>query len=483
MKRITLTSFILCGLMIQNISNAQQSEYYHVGDTINGRSPIYYYQWWSEAWLADTSHRINAQRSYGIRFVESSNYFHGEQLQYYYTDTPIQIIGIATSCRTMPLHAGFVDFNLDPLYPEYLRLYDATVDDFVLLEEVQFQRQTPKRYMNIDIRVPPGFYNDCCYIESPDTIVTVDIREYYFEKPVTVTDSFYVGHTNENSYGYSYDIHRETIDIKGITIEPWALAWDESRITRICDHFCGSTPNHLKKYRNIVWNTQPNSPTYGDTIASLSTWKWKEDPYYMVEFPIVVIDSSWIIPPFQCPPVTNLRIAYQGEGRAVLYWDAHADQNSWQTCFGPQGTPPDSCTLFNNPIQVADIRGLDSCTHYDAYVRGVCYHDSTCYSEWVGPVDIYICDTTGGGGDSLHTVTAMNVLTNIIPNPASMQAIVYSSFEISRISAFDANGRMVLDSPMSGHTATLNLKDWTPGLYIVIVHTPTGKVAKKLIVK
>ena len=42
---------------------------------------------------------------------------------------------------------------------------------------------------------------------------------------------------------------------------------------------------------------------------------------------------------------------------------------------------------------------------------------------------------------------------------------------------------MVLDSPMSGHTATLNLKDWTPGLYIVIVHTPSGKVAKKLIVK
>ena len=207
----------------------------------------------------------------------------------------------------------------------------------------------------------------------------------------------------------------------------------------------------------------------------------------MVEFPIIVVDSCWIIPPYQCPPISNLRIAHQGEGRAVLYWDTHPDQNSWQTCWGPQGTPPDSCTMINNPTQVADIRNLDSCTHYDAYVRGVCYHDSTCYSDWVGPIDIYICDTTSSGGgegegdDTLRTITAMNVLTNIIPNPATMQATVYSSFEISHLSVFDANGRMVYDTPASGHTATLNLKGWTPGVYIVIVHTPAGKVAKKLV--
>ena len=209
----------------------------------------------------------------------------------------------------------------------------------------------------------------------------------------------------------------------------------------------------------------------------------------MVEFPIIVVDSCWIIPPYQCPPISNLRIAHQGEGRAVLYWDTHPDQNSWQTCWGPQGTPPDSCTMINNPTQVADIRNLDSCTHYDAYVRGVCYHDSTCYSDWVGPIDIYICDTTSSGGgegegegdDTLRTITAMNVLTNIIPNPATMQATVYSSFKISHLSVFDANGRMVYDTPASGHTATLDLKSWTPGVYIVIVHTPAGKVAKKLV--
>ena len=481
--------------------SAQPSEYHHVGDTINGRSPIYYYQWWSEAWLADTSHRLTVlceiletlggpMETYQIFHPGG---FHGEMLQFYYTDIPIQIIGIATTCVTKAITSYWLDYDGELLYPEYLRLYDATEDDFHLIKEVQYDRHTPKRYMNLDLRVLSELEiaDRCCYWENPDRIKTMDIREYYFDKPVTVTDSFYLGHTIENNYGWTRDIHLDMFDHQMITIQPGCLVWDEYNVQYpgSCNHYCGSTQNQLKNYRNILWDMVPTSPTYGDTIDSLSIWRWAETPYYMLEFPIVVIDSSYIIPPYECPPVTNLRIADMSEGKAVLYWDTHADHNSWQTCYGPQGTPPDDCTRINNPIQVSSIMGLDSCTHYDAYVRGVCYHDSTCYSDWVGPIDIFICDTTSsggdggdGGGDSLRTVSALNVLTNIVPNPASMQATVYSSFEVSHISAFDANGKMVLDTSTSGHSSTLDIKSWAPGIYIVVIHTPAGRVAKKLVV-
>lgn len=488
MKKTILFLFLL-GIIIPKIIVAQpQSQYYYrTGDTIVGRSPIYFYQWWSEAWLADTSHRLALTRvlwhdgflNYELFGGAHDLIPHGELLQYCYTEIPIQIIGIATSA-VVAGPSGIDDLGGEPEYQEYLRLYEADRDNFTLLEEVPFDRHTEKRYMKVTFRAR-WLGNACCYQETPDTNKYICIREHYFEKPVTVSDSFYVGITTESHF-HDFPAEVTSWPFPNLYVNDLSLYWDSEHIYRSpesppCTSNCESTPYILHKFRHIRWNGT------NDTVDA--SWHWWNSPYFLLEFPIVVIDSSWIIPPYQCPPVTNLRIAHQDEGRAVLYWDSHADHNSFQTCFGLQGTPPDSCTRINNPIQVADIRGLDSCTHYDAYVRGVCYHVSTCYSEWVGPIDIYICDTTssGGGDDTLRTVMAMNVLTNIVPNPATMQVIVYSSFEINHISVFDANGKMVYDNPVSGHTAPIDIKGWTPGLYIVIVHTSAGNAAKKLICK
>ncbi|MCR4932018.1 MAG: hypothetical protein K5918_06235, partial [Bacteroidales bacterium] len=55
--------FLFCvGFLMPKAANAQSPYYYLTGDTIMGRSPIYFYQWWSEQWLADTSHRLSLTR-------------------------------------------------------------------------------------------------------------------------------------------------------------------------------------------------------------------------------------------------------------------------------------------------------------------------------------------------------------------------------------------------------------------------------------
>ncbi len=99
------------------------------------------------------------------------------------------------------------------------------------------------------------------------------------------------------------------------------------------------------------------------------------------------------------------------------------------------------------------------------------------------PVDIYLCDTTsGGGGDPSSITSALSLLTNIIPNPASTFATVYSSFQLTALEAYDLRGNKVLDTKASGTSATIDIADWPSGMYIVIVHTPAGNVAKKLVV-
>lgn len=153
MKRIIF--LILTALAMNGLVKAQSPYYYRTGDTIVGRSPIYFYQWWSDSWLADTNHRLTGAR---VSESEPQNFMYfpcGEILQYCYTETPLNIIGIATSCAPNSSFGG--DYGENPSWQEYVRLYEAYENDFVLLKEVPYSYSTPVRYMDIKYR---GFLTD-----------------------------------------------------------------------------------------------------------------------------------------------------------------------------------------------------------------------------------------------------------------------------------------------------------------------------------
>lgn len=475
MKRIIF--LILTALAMNGFVKAQSPYYYRTGDTIVGRSPIYFYQWWSDSWLADPNHNLYRTGDAEPQItpgVLASFWPHGELLQYCYTETPLNIIGIATTCDI--LHTSHMPGD-NPTLQEYLRLYEASESEFTMLKEVPIDLSVPGRYMDLTIR--GGLENRCCDQPVSETNELITIREFYFDKPVTVYDSFYIGYTTESIFT---NIEYEPLLPGQIWLSMLGqnICWDIDPSPE-CSQPCEFTPFHLRKFRHIVYNWDTLSPNYGDTIDR--EWHWRYNRGFMLQFPIVVIDSSYIIPPYECPPVESPRVADQDNGQAILLWDTHADHNSWQISYGPQGTEPDDGTIVNCPIQVGRIDGLDTCTHYTAYVRAVCNHDSICYSQWSEPVDIYLCDTTsGGGGDPSSVTSALSLLTNIIPNPASTFATVYSSFQLTDLEAYDLRGNKVLDTKASGASATIDIADWPSGMYIVIVHTPAGNVAKKLVV-
>ena len=133
-------------------------------------------------------------------------------------------------------------------------------------------------------------------------------------------------------------------------------------------------------------------------------------------------------------------------------------------------------------MQVGRIEGLDRCTHYTAYVRAVCNRDTVCYSSWSDPVDVYFCDSVGGGGTE-NVETVANMWTYIVPNPASSRVNVYSSFRISRVEVYNLYGRRMADLKADGNSAMFDVSGWPSGVYIVTVHTQAGNVAKKLVVE
>ena len=484
-----------------------QSSYYHkVGDTIFGKDTIYYYQWWSDTWLSDTTHRLEfnymeiAPTEIIFGLYEGGGYVftgdpivgnrcpNGELLQRFYSKNPLNIVGIATS---LTVGGNHVERILgEPTYPQYLRLYEATEDSFYLVKEVPYDFHGPKRYMKTDYRF--GIMDaDCihswtspylgCHAPAPDCTRYIEIREHYFDKPVTVYDSFYMGYTTEGNLSAGMDPNIEWPSVGYInSVDGYSLSWDNSFVPD-SNNPCETIPFFYHKYRNTHWDMDTNSPTYGDTIVGSNVWQWDYYPCFMLDFPILAIDSSYIIPPYECPPVESPRHANNVGGCAVLLWNSHPDHNSWQVSYGPEGTAPENGIIVNCPIQAAQLCGLDSGRHYTAYVRAVCNHDSVCYSNWSEPIDVCVCDT--GTTEPESIVSVLDALTYIIPNPANDIVQILSSFTMNRIEAFNLNGEKMASITANGISSTLNVKGWSAGMYIIIIHTNAGNISKKLIVK
>ena len=206
----------LLAVLLHSPLLAQHYFYYNEGDTIHGRDTIYPYQWWSEEWLADSSNRLHVEPTLFVCYdsehqsivdysLNSSHYFMGRILRYCYTEQPLRIVGIATSLLVQESSAHWgspTDEN--PYMDEYLLLYDAAADSFPLVGQLLYNHTRAVRYMDVDVRTMTPVYCP----PSPNLFnQIVPIREHYFDKPIIVYDSFYVGHTqNSNWFYYNSDI-------------------------------------------------------------------------------------------------------------------------------------------------------------------------------------------------------------------------------------------------------------------------------------
>lgn len=246
--------------------------------------------------------------------------------------------------------------------------------------------------MNVDYRSNDDPNNNCCGI-APDKNKVIKIREYYFDEPITVKDSFYVGHTTYNNL-WAY---------------PGISPYDEWNFESTCWSVFFRNPNEFSNcpqdqmkcdtFPLMQYKFKQDEFQMPRGLKDSSIWYYFNEPYFTIEFPIIEIDSSFYDgpPQYVCPQVQNFRIAQAAEGTVVFFWDTHGDHQRWQMSYGPAGTEPDDGTIVNCPMQVGQIMGLDTCTDYVAYIRAVCNHDSIVYSEWSAPLAFNICDTTGGG--------------------------------------------------------------------------------------
>ena len=84
---------------------------------------------------------------------------------------------------------------------------------------------------------------------------------------------------------------------------------------------------------------------------------------------------------------------------------------------------------------------------------------------------------------AVNSADLVSRYVTVSPNPATDRVQVLSSFGLTHLEAYDADGRRVAEREASGLEDTLDVTAWPRGTYLLRITTPVGTVTKKLLVQ
>ena len=195
MKTRYIAIMLLAMLAGMSVKAQYSDQYYHrIGDIVQWRNPICYYQWW------DAESFFYNRVMFHINISSIDQVFRGIRLCRYYTPDTLKVVGLCVM-------GG--NFSIPTDSTEYLYLYDANGDSFVMKARIpwrQFQldscrylwlRQHDVVYSGNSWGFTIEDLSQCIITDSCCTSCTYQwippMFEYYFDTGVFVADSFYVG--------------------------------------------------------------------------------------------------------------------------------------------------------------------------------------------------------------------------------------------------------------------------------------------------
>ena len=204
---------------------------------------------------------------------------------------------------------------------------------------------------------------------------------------------------------------------------------------------------------------------------------------------IEVVDTSFANAP-ECPAVSGLFARGNYTDTVTVQWDYDSLHPEYQLWYGPEAdfeTRSAMVPLRTNRWVFSDASYAD--TQMVAYVRAVCHeYDTLRYSEWGRPIRFMLHhqepDTTGHGDIGVpEAEDDLSRYVQLMPNPASGSVLISSSYRIDRVEAYDVRGEKVMEQPTEGRKAAFDVSAWPKGAYVVLVRTPAGTAAKRLVVQ
>lgn len=398
-----------------------------------------------------------------------------------YTPEPLQVIGIAAGVYFICVYdfdsdginneCWTIDTTMAGRLPEYYRLYQKDGKLYELMAEVRWDTATPSYQIELKGRDSTS----CVY----------PVYEAYFNNPVLVHDTFFVGGTHWNNTYIGDDPEH---DYTQIPYQPYYLSYEHIHTGYASAYVVDEQLNLINWYGKnygIVKYLLPYD--YHFPMSSLlpyahdtNTIEFRPSLRRFYAF-FAIFDTSYVYMPEvdSCLPPTGFRVESVDTGGAVLTWAADTAVQ-WQLELLADTADADT-VLTPCPINYAVLEGLDTAQWYTARVRTVC--DSGNYSPWSDTVRFYVPgDTAAGQGEEPTSIgTPVDRYTYLMPNPASDKVLVASSFQLRKVELFDAAGHLLKSYAVTGVVTELSLSAYPSGTYFVRITTPSGIATKRLV--
>ncbi|MBQ8703281.1 MAG: T9SS type A sorting domain-containing protein [Bacteroidales bacterium] len=482
MKRAVPLAVLTMLLLFAPPVGAQYGSYYYhrVGDTIEWKPNNGYFSWWEFEYYHENNLKISIDKNY---LGTPTGHDSCRILQYFYTPTPLKIIGVAGSsikyrADTYVPIPNFLSASVTGGEPEYYLIYDADSTDFVLKARVEWNSCDPHRMVHLWTHKGVQFWgsgssmdDSCCNTNTEE--IYLPIFEYYFDEPIYVTDSFYVGTTTRN-------LARASSDIYAMPMVPVTRGYSDCNNDNIAFYINACYPVNLTQ-KGIGSTWRPNTMTAYPT----DQWWWAHssvdhDLCPLLIYPIIQVDTT-LPPPDLCDSLRNVQVT-NTDSTAIVTWDNFPNYSSVYLKYG-YGSP--------NLWQTVDVTGNTSYTitnlvpgqRYGVTMKAVC-EISKKETPWTEPVHFYtVPGTTAIEEGPQNPASPLAAQTFLQPNPAHGNTTVSSFFNLRRIEIVDIHGVMVYSEPVHGHRVTIPLDGLRSGTYIVAIHTHDGTTHKKLIVQ
>ena len=287
---------------------------------------------------------------------------------------------------------------------------------------------------------------------------------FYFEEPIPLSGTVYVGAFASNPEGQIYPIIIHALDQ--------------------CQR-PGTIPI-LQYQLDSLYH-----PTFiGQQIYTL----------YPIIIPITKVPDT---DSFGCPEVEGFGYAGMQAGAPAFVWDTAGEHEMYQVAYGPYNAPTESLRRVETNQGFLELfdNTLSTDVYYQARVRARCHHnclvhDTVMWTAWSDPVYFYtgnhMPDTTHQP-EGIHAPDAhqseSGIQFSIIPNPArngDMQVVeIEKGVPLSgvRLTLHDAAGHEVWSMEVKEHRFALPSQGLAAGVYMATLSSSLGTVTRRVVIE
>ena len=311
-------------------------------------------------------------------------------------------------------------------------------------------------YMNFD-------HPNC--MSPKDTVLPV--YSLYFEHPVAVSDSAYLGVYVSDTLPWGQLIY-------GVNC----------RLIKPCDFYKYDTNSCLTEILFEIYD----SNNWFVTTPHSNRWT-------QCVFPIFTLPDT---DEFSCPVVEDFGFGGMMAGSALFGWSNPTEHTLYQLAYGPYDMPLDSLQVVETTGSYYELSGrlLSQDVYYQARLRAKCHHacpvhDTVMWTAWSDTVFFYtgdhMPDTSHHSGQPEGIAEAQGQAAFVLsPNPAHGSVTLtlsHTPAEGTTLTVFDGMGREVLRQPLREQVTRIATSGFAAGVYTLTVSGPQGTASRRLSVE